>query len=107
MAEWSKRNKERIEQQRIERENAIRELEKIIAVNKVEAMTLKKELEALKKISTQEYHAVLKCDLDDNVIKEWRSAYDVKKELGLSITHCLRGSCDSVGGFRWIYKLAR
>ena len=107
MSEWSKRNKERIEQQRIERENAIRELENRIAVNKVEAMTLNKELEALKKISTWEYHAVLQCDLDGNVIKEWRSAYDVKKELGLSITHCLRGSCDSVGGFSWMYKIAR
>ena len=59
------------------------------------------------KITTWDKHAVLQYDMDGHFIKEWKSVYEVYKELGLGIGACVKGRKESVGGFRWVYKVAR
>lgn len=59
------------------------------------------------KISKWDKHAILQFDLDGNLIKEWRCAYDVQKELGINVNPCLKGKVECAGGSKWCYKLAR
>lgn len=59
------------------------------------------------KITKWDKHAVLQFDLDGNFVKEWKSVYEVFKELGLSIRPCVKGRQESVGGYKWCYKLAK
>lgn len=50
---------------------------------------------------------VIQYDLQDNFIKEWKSATDVKNTLGFnnsSITNCCKGKTKSSYGFKWKYK---
>ena len=58
-------------------------------------------------ITKWDKHAVLQYDMDGNFVKEWKSVYEVFKELGLSIGHCVKGYVESVGGYKWCYKIAR
>ena len=58
-------------------------------------------------ITKWDRHAVLQFDMDGNFVKEWKSVYEVFKVLGLSIGQCVKGYTESVGGFKWCYKLAR
>lgn len=57
------------------------------------------------KITKWDKHAVLQFDLDGNFIQEWKSAYEVFKQLGISISKCLKGNKESSGGFKWCYKI--
>ena len=50
---------------------------------------------------------ILQYDLEGNFIKEWESAVDVKKELGISptrICRCCKGESKRVGKFKFKYK---
>lgn len=48
---------------------------------------------------------VVQMDLDGNVIREWDSQLDAKKELGIThITDVCKGRSKTAGGFRWKYK---
>lgn len=47
---------------------------------------------------------VLQCDLGGNVIREWKSAYHVEKELGYFgtlISRCCRGKKKTYKGYKW------
>ena len=59
------------------------------------------------RITKWDKHAVLQFDMDGNFINEWKSVYEVLKVLGLNIGQCVKGHTESVGGFKWCYKLAR
>lgn len=51
---------------------------------------------------------ILQYDLNDNFIKEWKSATDVKKELKIddgAIAACCKGKRKSAGKYHWKYKL--
>lgn len=50
---------------------------------------------------------VIQCDLQENIIKEWRSIKSVDRELNIcraSITECCKGKRKTAGGYIWIYK---
>lgn len=48
---------------------------------------------------------VVQLDMNGNVIKEWRSVADIKRELGIwHVDSCCRGLRNHAGGFKWIYK---
>ena len=50
---------------------------------------------------------ILQFSKDGTLIKEWQSAKEAQRQLGISqshICHCLKGRCKSAGGFVWRYK---
>ena len=50
---------------------------------------------------------ILQFSKDGKFIKEWLSAKEVERQLGISqshICHCLKGHRKSAGGFAWRYK---
>ena len=50
---------------------------------------------------------VLQCDLDGNVIRKWKSAYHVEKELGYFctlISRCCRGKKKTYKGYKWRFE---
>ena len=48
---------------------------------------------------------ILQFAKDGTLIKEWPSASEAWRQLGIShICHCLKGRCKSAGGFVWRYK---
>lgn len=48
---------------------------------------------------------VLQFDTDGNYIREWSSAAEIKRELGIwHVTTCCRGEREWAGGFKWKYK---
>ena len=52
-------------------------------------------------------HAVIQYDLEGNLIKEWRSVSDIKKELKIDVNECVKGFKENVGGYIWKYKIPR
>ncbi|MEK6879986.1 MAG: NUMOD3 domain-containing DNA-binding protein, partial [Nanoarchaeota archaeon] len=51
--------------------------------------------------------AIIQLDLQDNFIKEWRSAADASKELKINSGHistCCRGERKTAGKFKWKIK---
>ena len=66
-----------------------------------------KKFQEQNKASTWDLHAVLQLDMDGNIIKEWKSVFQVKKELGIDVNCCVKGNRESVGGFHWVYKVQR
>ena len=58
-----------------------------------------------KKLSEARKIPVVQYDKENRFIKEWPSAKDAQKTLGIRhITDCCRGSYKSAGGFVWRYK---
>lgn len=50
---------------------------------------------------------LIQFDLNNNFIKEWSSAVEVQRELGINvknISQCVVGHNKSAGGFKWITK---
>lgn len=50
---------------------------------------------------------IIQFDKNLKYIKEWKSATEIKKELGIdpsSISKCCRGKQETSGGYRWKYK---
>lgn len=66
-----------------------------------------KKFQEQNKASNWDLHAVLQLDMDGNIIKEWKSVFQVKKELGIDVNYCVKGNRESAGGFRWVYKVQR
>lgn len=59
------------------------------------------------KYHNTEAKAILQCDLDGNVIKEYPSLYSIRKATGISLTalkNCLKGVTSSSHGYYWRYK---
>lgn len=88
--------KKRIEELEELKKNAIRELNEEV-----------KKFKESNRMSKWDLHAVLQLDMEGNIIREWKSVFQVKKELGLEVGCCVKGKRESVGGFRWVYKLSR
>ena len=50
---------------------------------------------------------ILQFSKDGTFIKEWQSARDAERQLGIThICHCLKGKRKSAGGYIWKYKKA-
>lgn len=103
-----------LEHRKVELEMRILEVRREIMECEQRKEELQKELNKLMdeknkgvKITTWDRHAVLQYDMDGHFIKEWKSVYEVYKELGIGIGACVKGRKESVGGFMWCYKLAR
>lgn len=68
----------------------------------------KRPEETVKKISAALSKPVLQIDpLNDKIIKEWKSATEVKRTLGFNnrhISECCNGKLKSCGGFKWRFK---
>lgn len=54
-----------------------------------------------------EIHAIQQYDMNGNLIREWKCASEIKKETGLDVTRCVKGEKDSMGGYRWQYRIPR
>ena len=53
--------------------------------------------------------AIIQLDLENNFIKEWKSAKEVQEQLGINrknISQCITGKNKTAGGFKWITKEA-
>lgn len=74
---------------------------------KDEIQRLLVELLKCDEITKWDRHAVIQYTMDGQYVKEWRSAYDIEKELNISVNSCLKGRLESIGGFRWVYKIPR
>ena len=64
--------------------------------------------ETKNKISESRSKTVYQFDQDGNLIKIWKSAIEIKKELGYSnssIAKCCRGELNKAYGYKWLYKL--
>lgn len=51
--------------------------------------------------------AIIQLDLENNFIKEWKSAKEVQEQLGINrknISQCITGKNKTAGGFKWITK---
>lgn len=51
--------------------------------------------------------SVIQLDMNDNFIKEWTSAVEVERELGINrknISSCVHKKCKSAGGYKWVLK---
>lgn len=73
-----------------------------------EIQTLRRKIEELDfKKRKWDMHAVIQMDMSGNPIREWRCVADIFKELGLDVNPCVKGLKNSVGGFRWAYKISR
>lgn len=101
-----------------ERERMRRELSKLVSeyrLAKDRADELSKQIQSLRrKIEEHDYskkkwdiHSIQQCDLEGNLIKEWRCASDIKKETGMDVTRCVKGLKESEGGYIWKYKVPR
>lgn len=101
-----------------ERERLRRELSSLVSeyrLAKDRTDELSKKIQSLKKRIEEsdfkkrkwELHAVQQYDMEGNLIKEWRCASDIKKELGIDINRCVKGEKESMGGYIWKYKLTR
>jgi len=47
---------------------------------------------------------VLQLDLEDNIIKEFKSQTEVKQSLNINPQNVLRGKTKTAGGYKWKYK---
>ena len=71
-------------------------------------LRLRKQIEELDYQKRKwDMHAVIQYDLDGNLIKEWKCVSDVKKELGIDVSQCVKGFKESEGGYIWKYKVPR
>lgn len=52
-------------------------------------------------------HAIKQYTMDGEFVKEWKTAFEIKKELGLDVRPVINGLKDSVGGFKWEYSVPR
>ena len=52
-------------------------------------------------------HSVIQMDMEGNFIKEWRCVHAIKKETGMDVTRCVKGERESMGGYRWQYRIPR
>lgn len=66
-----------------------------------------KKIRALRKRRIWDMHAVFQLDSHGNIIKEWKCPHEIHRELGLNIRACLKGKRGKVGGYYWMYKIAR
>lgn len=51
--------------------------------------------------------AIIQLDLENNFVKEWKSAKEVQEQLGINrknISQCITGKNKTAGGFKWITK---
>lgn len=101
-----------------EREKLRKELSHLMSeyrLSKDRTDELSKQIQSLKKKIEEsdfrnrkwELHAVQQYDMEGNLIKEWRCASDIKKELGIDINRCVKGEKESMGGYRWQYRIPR
>lgn len=69
---------------------------------------VKRDEESKRKSAEGHKKPIIQIDKDTNIIiKEWKSAIDVMRELGIdssSIAKCCRGKKKTAGGFKWKYK---
>ena len=76
---------------------------------------LSKQIQSLKKrIDEHDYrkkkmdiHAIIQYDMNGQLIREWKSAHEIKKTLGIDVARCVKGFKESEGGWRWVYKIPR
>ena len=50
---------------------------------------------------------ILQFDIDNNLIKEWKSIHDAERALKIANTHiskCCRGKAKTAGGYIWKFK---
>lgn len=52
-------------------------------------------------------HAINQHDLEGNLIKEWRCLSDIRKELGIDVSQCVKGFKENAGGYIWKFKIPR
>lgn len=101
-----------------EREKMRRELSQLVSeyrLAKDRTDELSRQIQSLKKKIEEsdfkkrkwELHAVQQYDMEGNLIKEWRCASDIRKELGIDINRCVKGEKESMGGYRWQYRIPR
>lgn len=101
-----------------ERERMRRELSQLVSeyrLAKDRADELSKKIQSLRrKIEEHDYnkrkwelHAVRQYDLEGNLVKEWKCVHDIKKETGMDVTRCVKGEKESMGGYRWQYRIPR
>lgn len=60
----------------------------------------------IKRFSDNKKKKIYQFDLDENFIREWKSAVDIEKEIGLeksNIRSCCRGEIRKAYGFIWRY----
>lgn len=60
--------------------------------------------ECIEKIRSKVSKPVFQLDLDGNILKKWKSAKQVFKEIGISntdISSCCSGRLKTAGGFKW------
>ncbi len=54
--------------------------------------------------------AVIQYDLNDNYIKQWKSAIEAGRNLGIRSNHisaCCKGKRNKTGGFKWKYLITK
>lgn len=101
-----------------EREKMRRELSQLISeyrLAKDRTDELSRKIQSLKKqIEEHDYrkkkmdiHAVIQYDMNGQFIREWKSVHEVKKSLGIDINRCVKGEKESMGGYRWQYRIPR
>lgn len=64
--------------------------------------------EAKEKISNALSKTILQYGKDNNFVKEWKNAYEVKRELNISnssINECCNKKRKTAGGYIWKYKM--
>lgn len=103
-----------IEHRKVDALMNIYELKKrITELDELKKQALRELNEEVKKFQEQnkmtkwDLHAVLQLDMEGNIIKEWKSVFQVKKELDLDVRSCVKGTTESAGGFKWCYKISR
>ena len=71
-------------------------------------LRLRKQIEELDYQKRKwDMHAINQYDMEGNLIKEWRCASDIKKELGIDVSQCVKGFKESESGSIWKYKVPR
>ena len=101
-----------------EREKMRRELSQLVSeyrLAKDRTDELSRQIQSLKRRIEEcdykkrkwELHAVQQYDMNGQLIREWKSAHEVKKSLGIDITRCVKGFKESEGGYRWQYRIPR
>lgn len=71
-------------------------------------LRLRKQIEELDfKKRKWDMHAIQQYDMNGNLIKEWRCASDIKKELKIDVNECVKGKKENLGGYIWKYKIPR
>ena len=101
-----------------EREKLRRELSQLVSeyrLAKDRTDELSKQIQSLKKrIEESDFkkrkwdiHSVVQMDMEGNPIKEWRCVSDIKKSMGIDVSRCVKGEKESMGGYRWQYRIPR